>query len=350
MAKNCVKQKAKKLMKFLEKYFILFLFLFFLITLGLYWFYVSGDLWNFSNKATDWANFGSYGAGVFTGITFLAVIYQVHLLRKSQEKQDFERTFFMMLEQHNLKLNTLEVKEIDNIYTRIVSSDEGIASLRNECEFQRYSMIYSEINSYFLLLYRVLKFIYDNKELNSKNNYSSLLRSFISNKLLVILCYHLSHRDDGYKKYIKYINEFSLLEHINLLAIEIELIHRVTDVDKKALYDLFLDKDIDVERWDVEIESLIGDTVDSGIRKETLREIIQCKRYKRPFTNSKLYLDFKFSFVVDGSYVKNEINYGDHILLNILKNFSSSAFGENKEYKELIIIYKNIIGENELHD
>lgn len=81
-----------------------------ILAFGAYW-YFAGRL-GISNNGSDWANFGSYAGGIFAALAFLVVIYQNYQRDKEQNKQDFEKTFFMMLEQHNEKLHLLESKNI----------------------------------------------------------------------------------------------------------------------------------------------------------------------------------------------------------------------------------------------
>lgn len=198
-----------------------------ILAFGAYW-YFAGRL-GISNNGSDWANFGSYAGGIFAALAFLVVIYQNYQRDKEQKKQDFEKTFFMMLEQHNEKLHLLESKNIiiedkennlvNFLYTRIMSGQLNFNQVRSEFE-TKYEIYYSEINVYFLNLYRVLKFIYKNRHLNIDNEYSSLLRSFLSRKILIILAYHLCGRDKTYDGYIRYVNEFHFLEHMDIESLE----------------------------------------------------------------------------------------------------------------------------------
>ncbi|WP_225791637.1 putative phage abortive infection protein [Haemophilus sputorum] len=321
--------------------------------LGLYFYQFHGGL---SSESEKWDHFGSYVGGIFSAVTLLSVLHGMQLERKRfneqriefenekkeqeerRKKEDFERTFFMMLEQHNLKLNTLGQETIDEVYDKIISNSESFDSLRNKIEIQEKSKTYSEINSYFLLLYRILKFISENKELNYKNNYSSLLRSFLSHKLLVVLSYHLSNRDDSYGEYIIYVNDFSFLEHINFIDLELEFIHQVSHITKKTLYSLLLKKEKYL------LDNLYkGELIqDDQIRENFLKEIIQSKQDKRPIAYKK-FLGCTFMFLQDGEILTVELKYEDNIIFQILKTFFLSAFGKNKEYAELILIYQNII-------
>ena len=107
----------------------------------------------------------------------------------------------MMLEQHNTKLKNLEslmlnkkeVRLIDKYYEYILS-EESFSKLRND--LSKNDKLYSEIDSYSITLYRVLKFIHKNMELNVDYEYSGLLRSFLSRKMLVILAFNICNREE----------------------------------------------------------------------------------------------------------------------------------------------------------
>lgn len=324
--------------------------------LGLYFYQFHGGL---SSESEKWDHFGSYVGGIFSAVTLLSVLHGMQLERKRfneqriefenekkeqeerRKKEDFERTFFMMLEQHNLKLNTLGQETIDEIYDEIISNHESFDSLRNKIEIQEKSKIYSEINSYFLLLYRILKFISENSELNYKNNYSSLLRSFLSHKLLVVLSYHLSNKGDSYGEYIKYVNDFSFLEHINFIDLELEFIHQVSFLEKATLYDLFFKKEkclLDA----LEKGELLRDDFDSSFSESFLKEVIQSKQERRSITYTN-FMGLNLKWVTNRRYLNAELKYEDNIFVQILKTFSLSAFGKNREYAELILIYKNLV-------
>ena len=328
---------------FLHRYlYLIIAILLMVFAFFMYWGIVGNfKFWEFSPSGKNWAEFGSYAGGIFSALAFLVVVYQNYQRDKEQKKQDFEKTFFMMLEQHNLKLNTLGQETIDEVYDKIISNSESFDSLRNKIEIQEKSKIYSEINSYFLLLYRILKFISENSELNYKNNYSSLLRSFLSNKLLVVLSYHLSDRDGSYGDYIKYVNNFSFLEHINFIDLELEFIHQLTGVDKETLYDLFL-KNEKCLRDALEKSELLRDDFDSSFSESFLKEVIQSKQERRSITY-KYFMGLDLKCVKDRKYLKAELKYEDNIFFQILKTFSLSAFGKNKEYAELILTYQNIV-------
>lgn len=74
----------------------------------------------------------------------------------------------MMLEQHNLKISSIE-GNIDNVYDMLITAYR-FENARIYCEVGRLNKEYANINSYFLNLYRMLRFIYNNKELNVNMN------------------------------------------------------------------------------------------------------------------------------------------------------------------------------------
>lgn len=227
---------------------------------SMYWGIVGNfKLWEFSTSGKDWADFGSYAGGIFAALAFLVVVYQNYQRDKEQKKQDFEKTFFMMLEQHNEKLHLLESKNIiedketnlvNFLYIRIMDGQLDFNKVRSEFE-TKYEVYYSEINVYFLNLYRVLKFIYKNKHLNVDNEYSSLLRSFLSRKILIILAYHLCGRDKTYDEYIRYINEFHFLEHMDIESLELGF---VSSFFKKEIHNIqsffpLLNREFDINTY-----------------------------------------------------------------------------------------------------
>lgn len=226
-----------------------------------------------SADSEKWDHFGSYIGGVFSAITLLSVLHGMQVERrrfdeqkaefeqdkKEQEerkkKEDFEKTFFMMLEQHNINLRELENRSnkenslIDKTY-KVVLSNKTFSEIRFELD-HNIALDYSKLETYFLNLYRILKFIYKNKELNIDNEYSSLLRSFISKETLTILAYHLCERTEQYKSYITYVNELSLLEHLNLDELEFSFLSYLTSIDKMELYQHFLSHptDLHFSKW-----------------------------------------------------------------------------------------------------
>ncbi|WGE63227.1 putative phage abortive infection protein [Actinobacillus equuli subsp. haemolyticus] len=306
------------------------------IAFGMYWIFV-GDFrfFKFSNKGSDWADFGSYAGGIFAALAFLIVVYQNYERDKEQRKQDFERTFFMMLEQQNIKLTELINKKVneqsivENIYKEIMNypRNEFTDSLRCEMEIGSLRESYTEINAYFLNLYRILKFIYENKELNIDNKYSSLLRSYIPKNLLIILSYHLYRRDSSYNEYIGYINEFSFFEHLDLFVLETEYIYNITKYDKKLIYELI--NFIRLGRY-IEVRVIIENAgYTPGKNRNKLKQIFEAKITKQPIK-----ADFRSPY--------HEIFY-ENVFFYSLCTFSDQAFKGNIDYENIKVVYSQFV-------
>ena len=231
--------------------------------------FLSVYFWKFhgvlANESDKWDHFGSYIGGIFSGMAFLALIAEMKANKKEKKlqeeryltemrankkekklqearylteiedlkkekdeqdkrwkKEDFERTFFMMLSQFNEKLSFLNNSDINNIYDSIVTdSFSYFNTIRNNVENEKYS----DINMLFINLYRILKFIDESHfEINNKKLYTGILRSYLSRKFLVVLGFHLLYRDSSYNNYIEYINKYNIFEHIGLKYLEIKVI------------------------------------------------------------------------------------------------------------------------------
>lgn len=307
----------------------------------------------FSSESSNWNDFGSYIGGIFSAVTLLSVLHGMQLERKRfneqkaefenekreqeerRRKEDFERTFFMMLEQQNVKLNELLNKKIDEksivktIHDRIMNypRSEFQDSLRGEMEIGSLREHYTEINSYFLNLYRILKFIYENKDLNTDNKYSSLLRSYIPKNLLVILSYHLYKRDESYNEYIGYINEFSFFEHLDLFVLETEYIYSSTKYGKKLIYELI--NFIRLKRY-IEVNGVIENAgINPNNDLDKLKKIFNAKINNKPID-------------ADFSSPYHEIFY-ENVFFYTLCTFSDKAFKGNIDYQNVKIVYSQFI-------
>lgn len=136
-----------------NKWYVLLVF----ILLGLYFYKFHGKL---SSESQDWGHFGSYIGGIFSAVTLLSVLHGMQLERKrfneqkeefenekraleeQRRKDDFERTFFRLLEYHNDKLFKIEYSEneisiVDEIYQDIIAFDFSLSlyNLRKCFEF-----------------------------------------------------------------------------------------------------------------------------------------------------------------------------------------------------------------------
>lgn len=353
--------------------------------LGLYFYKFHGEL---SSNSEKWDHFGSYIGGIFSAVTLLSVLHGMQLERKRfneqrvefenerkeqeerRRKEDFERTLFMMLEQHNIKLRELEKHVsnndslVDEIYNKIIEL-QSFSQIRDY--FRNNDRLYSEIDSYFLNLYRILKFTHKNREFNINNEYSGLLRSFLSRKILLILAYHLCDREEQYNDYIYYINEFNFLEHLNLSDIEFRFLSSMTGFDKDELYTNFLAyrKDNSIffllegyyDLWERSYEKfdcykLAEATI--NLILDIFDKKINVKEISKDELNISVSGDF-IGFLDFYNYDDNGVRYFDknyppkvgdickeNVYLYILKTFSEKAFSteQEKNFKEMKIVYK----------
>lgn len=308
----------------------------------------------FSSESSNWNDFGSYIGGIFSAVTLLSVLHGMQLERKRfneqkeefekdkkeqeerRRKEEFERTFFMLLEEHNNKLRFLENKEngidgksiIDNIYSRL-----GHYATLKEIRFYLeigYS-VYTDINVYFLNLYHILKYIDENNRFNVDNKYSSLLRSFLSRKVLYILAYHLCDRNSDFDNYINYIRKFHFLEHMSMFELEVDFLKVSSRYREDAIY-RFLS---DMEMFKKNSYSYLPNTFTDEARNNLSDWMNYYLENRNKFTLSK----DRFNLLPTYSIAK------DCVSLKILKQLDSESFLGNMEYLKLIKCYKEIINE-----
>ena len=267
----------------------------FLIILGLYIAYFKNL--SVTNDSATWGTFGDYLGGTLNPIiSFLALIgllYTIHQqaqelqatreeLKQAAEQQhrqadifnlqQFESTFFSLLEQHNKVLERIEVESIyeklHNIYNKKIdqiTKREPSEELSNSHAIKSINQHY-ELKSYFNFLFQILKFISINLSKNSESNnsedskitikdfdsdnkrseeklsheyinpqermYSDILRSFIPNiilKLLALNCLTIDKfsRDNELKTLYNFqglLNRYALLEQLQLVFTDINKI------------------------------------------------------------------------------------------------------------------------------
>ena len=173
----------------------------FLIILGLYIAYFKNL--SVTNDSATWGTFGDYLGGTLNPIiSFLALIgllYTIHqqaqemqatrdeLERTAEQQsrqseifnlQQFESTFFSLLEQHNKVVERIEVEsiyeELHNIYNKKIdkiTTREPSEELSNSHAIKSINQHY-ELKSYFNLLFQILKFISISLSKNSESNNS----------------------------------------------------------------------------------------------------------------------------------------------------------------------------------
>ena len=274
----------------------------FLIILGLYIAYFKNL--SITNDSATWGTFGDYLGGTLNPIiSFLALIgllYTIHQqaqemqatreeLKQAAEQQrqqveqqshqseifnlqQFESTFFSLLEQHNKAIERIDVesiyKELHNIYNNKIdqiTTRKPSEELSNKHSIKSINQHY-ELKSYFNLLFQILKFISISLSKNSESNnsedskitikdfysdskiskdkisqkyinpqermYSDILRSFIPNiilKLLALNCLTIDKfsRDNESKTLYNFqglLNRYALLEQLQLVFTDINKI------------------------------------------------------------------------------------------------------------------------------
>ena len=274
----------------------------FLIILGLYIAYFKNL--SVTNDSATWGTFGDYLGGTLNPIiSFLALIgllYTIHQqaqemqatreeLKQAAEQQrqqveqqsrqseifnlqQFESTFFSLLEQHNKVVERIEVEsiyeELHNIYNKKIdqiTTRKPSEELSNSHAIKSINQHY-ELKSYFNLLFQILKFISISLSKNSESNnsedlkitikyfdadnkrskeklsheyinpqermYSDILRSFIPNiilKLLALNCLTIDKfsRDNESKTLYNFqglLNRYALLEQLQLVFTDINKI------------------------------------------------------------------------------------------------------------------------------
>jgi hypothetical protein len=269
----------------------------FLIILGLYIAYFKNL--SVTNDSATWGTFGDYLGGTLNPIiSFLALIgllYTIHQqaqemqatreeLKQAAEQQhrqadifnlqQFESTFFSLLEQHNKVVERIEIESIyeklHNIYNKKIdqiTKREPSEELSNSHAIKSINQHY-ELKSYFNFLFQILKFISISLSKNSESNnsedskitikdfdsdnkrseeklsheyinpqermYSDILRSFIPNiilKLLALNCLTIDKfsRDNELKTLYNFqglLNRYALLEQLQLVFTDINKINK----------------------------------------------------------------------------------------------------------------------------
>lgn len=228
-----------------------------------------------SKNPESWAHFGDYLGGIFSFFSFIALLYTVRLqiqeLRATKEelklsrqaqqesavaqeqsaevlrKQQFENTFFQLLNQIILQLDKLqEVKanqssiindliifahkrtqlsgfqNLHKLKTRL--SDTSIYGTTLN-DFQQYCQKVPEFSRFCLMVYQLLKLIYNSAYADKNNNipsleekqYSNIIRSMLSSDILQLMAFYCYRCDEQsqFKKYQNLIERYSFFEHIS---------------------------------------------------------------------------------------------------------------------------------------
>lgn len=333
------RREIVEIIKIIKKYWIsIIAMLFIIFTLGIY--LITFGKYGISNDSEQWDHFGSYVGGMFSALAFLGVVYQLQSAKQDQERQDFERTFFMMLEHHNSKLRFLEEKSngkddksiIDLMYERLFGFT-SFKKIRINTDIE--DDIYLDINSYFLNLYRILKFINKNANFNIDNEYSSLLRSFLSRKVLLVLAYHLCERDDSFNEYISLVNKFHFLEHLDFYSLEANFISCNLHIPYKYLYEP-LRNNMTYNEF-VNANEIYWNALSRNLEKNNVSLSMVEIFFNQRYENKEVSI---FNY-----HGESDVKIPADIFIFILRTFNDEAFKGNKNYNRIKINYKKFIDE-----
>tara|TARA_R110002049_G_scaffold107234_5_gene254855 strand:- start:155 stop:1030 length:876 start_codon:yes stop_codon:yes gene_type:complete len=157
------------------------------------------------------------------------------------QKQQFESTFFSLLNLHHLIVNSMSCKEYPqnnhiatdgrdcfNVYYTLFKSDYDKAKLQNSSssEFEVvdhafkkfYSNHRSNLDHYFKNLYNTIKFI-QNSNLEDKSYYVSIVKAQLSNNEIMFLFYNIivNMENIDFKLLLKECDFFNSLDKVHLI-------------------------------------------------------------------------------------------------------------------------------------
>lgn len=139
---------------------------------------------------------------------------------RNQKASEFYSMFPVLLEQHDLVLKDCfdNNNSLIKIYGFIIRRFPGPNNSDLETRMKYYIddiFNYSEFKRYFILLYRILKYIDEQKTMDRKT-YTSMVRTKIPFSILFILVLHSHKNDKTYLKYRKLLYKYHFLEHLPL--------------------------------------------------------------------------------------------------------------------------------------
>lgn len=197
----------------------------------------------------DWATRGLFGdlfggLGVmFSGFAFACVIYTIYVQQKQlkmqmemNKKQNFETTFFQLLQLHNNVVSAIDITTDANegmdyskktfknrdcfkffhgeftIFCQSSQFKKDDLSSINSTYLDFYKDNQSDLGHYFRNLYQIVKFV-KNSSIENKRLYTNLIRAQLSSHELALLFYNCLS-DLGKEKFKPLVEEFSLLKNM----------------------------------------------------------------------------------------------------------------------------------------
>lgn len=178
-----------------------------------------------STRIAWFSAFGSFIGGLtspaFSIFAFLGVLFSINSQNRNSRHQQFESTFFSLLDKHDSALN----KIINNSPSQPSIADKALSELKLDLDnVEKLNFhTYRPIVSYFITLYQVIKFVDESsKSFKEKKKYTSLLRSYIPSNVLMLLffnCYvDKNSKGKHHNNYVEYknkIEKYAMLEHIS---------------------------------------------------------------------------------------------------------------------------------------
>ncbi|HDL1837096.1 TPA: hypothetical protein PWX54_001699, partial [Mannheimia haemolytica] len=161
--------------------------------------------------------------------------------------------------------------------------------------------------------------------------------SFLSKKLLVILAFHLCDRDNSYDDFIGYINEFSFLEHIDLVYLESLMLSKSIDNIYKNILDLMFMNEVNLD----DLISKLNPSRNGAViilHETRTPELLEC--YK-----SILSVKLKGE-QLDIDLLNNNFKsdfFFNSLFLAIIKRFDKKAFEGNRYIESILLHYKKYL-------
>ncbi len=243
----------------------LYVFILVIVIFLIYAFTLIALTWPISEISIDKsAVFGdSFGAltSIFSGLAFAGVIWtimsqreELKITRDELKTQGFENAFFQMLKLHNEILNEITINQSNairpdstsgrdcfvefydslKIHYKAYKSIEGYGADDNLCLKDAYIEYWGKngdkLAHYFRFLFNIFKFI-DESNIDNKKFYSRLVRAQLSDQELAVIYYN-TFSPYGIK-FLKYIEEFQLMDNLKTSYLIDESHSNIHDVDIK---------------------------------------------------------------------------------------------------------------------
>lgn len=197
-----------------------------------------------------------------------------------------------------------------------------------------------------------MRFI-DDSNIDNKKEYFDILKDFLSKKMLLILAFHLSNRDERHNKYIQLINDYQFLENFDLILLEVLFIRNIgISLGDEFLYESiykFIVKDdfIDARNY---VNTLLFDIYKPVIKFNGGEEFYDFEDDKVEFEYGFLHdfmigklekkEDVLFNYIQNGKITRCKMS---SLLFVILKTFEKDAFKGNIGYTNSHLMYKEFI-------